>query len=291
MFNEKPVPITIDKAKCKNCRKCVAICPITRVFGFDSLEEKDAGSMCIQCGNCIAICSHGAILIPGLPQPSPTGELPTDTQTLNLIKSRRTTRTFKQQKVKKEDWEKLLEAVKYSPTGHNNQFVNIIIIESSQILKQISEMGMKMMEKFASRLNHPVYRIIYRKLLGEHSASVFQKASLYLGKQKEMVKRGGDPILFNAPALMLFIAPKSELMSKNDSDLAAQTVALYAPTLGLGTCYSGIVTAAFKGVYPPIKKVVPLPRGYSVFNALIIGYIKHRFPLVSPRKDRNVTYL
>ena len=80
-------------------------------------------------------------------------------------------------------------------------------------------------------------------------------------------------------------------MSKNDSDLAAQTTALLAPALGLGTCYSGIVTAAFNGVYPAIKKVVPIPEGYSVFNALIVGYPKHRFPYISPRKSRNITYI
>jgi ferredoxin len=39
MFNEKPVTIAIDKAKCKKCRQFVEICPITRVIGFDSLED------------------------------------------------------------------------------------------------------------------------------------------------------------------------------------------------------------------------------------------------------------
>lgn len=290
-FNETPVTITIDREKCKNCGKCLEVCPLTTCFGLKSLEGEDAGHVCIACGNCMAVCSFDAIKIGTLPQPEKVEELPTETQALSFIRSRRTTRTFLDKPVKKEDWEKLLEAVKYSPTGHNNQFVDVIIIESRDILREISQMGMKMLEKFASRLNRPVSRFIYRRILGGHTVEVFQGASLHLEKQQDLFDRGGDPILFNAPGLMLFIAPTAELMSKNDSDLAAQTTALLAPSLGLGTCYSGIVTAAFNGVYPAIKKVIKVPEGYSVYNALIVGYAKHRFPYISPRKTRNVTYI
>jgi len=290
-FNETPVHISIDKEKCKNCRKCLEVCALTTCIGLSSLEGEDAGYMCLECGNCMAVCPHHAIKIGTLPEPEKINELPNETQALNFIKSRRTTRTFLDKPVKKEDWEKLLEAVKYSPTGHNNQFVDVIVIESRDTLRQISEMGMKMLGKFASRLNRPISRFVYRRILGGHTVEVFQRASLHLGSQEEMFEQGGDPILFNAPGLMLFIAPTSELMSKNDSDLAAQTTALLAPALGLGTCYSGLVTAAFNGVYPAIKKVIKIPEGYSVYNALIVGYAKHRFPYISPRKARNVTYI
>lgn len=290
-FNETPVPISIDKGKCKSCNQCLEVCPLTTCIGLKSLEEEDAGYMCIGCANCMAVCAHDAIRIANLPKPERAEKLASAPQTLNLIKSRRTIRTFLDKPVKKEEWEALVEAVKYSPTGHNNQFVDAIIIESPTILRQVSEMGMKMLEKFAARLNNRVSRFIYRRILGEHTVAVFQRASLHLEKQQEMFAGGGDPILFNAPGLMLFIAPTEEFMSKNDCDLAAQTTAILAPSLGLGTCYSGIVTAAFNGVYPAIKKVIKIPEGYSVHNALIVGYARNRFPFISPRKDRNVIYM
>jgi nitroreductase/NAD-dependent dihydropyrimidine dehydrogenase PreA subunit len=290
-FNETPVTISIDHEKCKNCGQCLEVCPLTTCIGLKSLEGEEAGYMCIACGNCMAVCAHGAIQIGKLLEPERAEKLPSGSETLNLIKSRRSTRTFKDMPVKREDWEKLVEAVKYSPTGHNNQFVDVIIVESPTILKKISEMGMKMLGKFASRLNNPVPRFFYRKILGEHTVAVFQRISLHLEKQENMFAQGGDPILFNAPGLMLFIAPTSELMSKNDCDLAAQTVALLAPSLRMGTCYAGIVTAAFNGVYPAIKKVIKIPEGYSVHNSLIVGYPMNRFPFISPRKTRNVTYM
>lgn len=291
MFNESPVTISIDQEKCRNCNKCDAVCPVTRVFGFESIREKRAGEVCIRCGNCMAVCPTGAIAVAGLPAAEPMGKFPTATQMLSLIKGRRTARAFRKEKIKEDDWQKLIEAVNYSPTGHNAQYIDLMIIESTDLLQKMSEIGMHMLKKFKDRLLNPLTRLLYRKILGDHTASVFHKAAFYYREQLEYFERGNDPILFNAPALILFIGPKSELMSKNDADLAAQTVALLAPTLGLGTCYSGIVTAAFGGVYPGIKKIIKIPDSYSVFNALIIGYPQHKFPFVSPRKQRNVTYL
>lgn len=291
MFNEKPVTITIDPEKCTKCDICAGICPIYRVFGYKDLAGKKAGEICISCGNCLAICPTGAIAIEGLGMTEPLGEFPTADRMLNLVKGRRTVRSFKKTAVKKEHWEKLIEAVKYSPTGHNAQYVDLVVIESPEILKKVSEIGMEMSRKFKSRLTNPVTRKIYRRILGDHTVEVFYKGALFWDEQLEYFEQGNDPILFDAPALMLFIAPSKEFMNKNDCDLAAQTVALLAPTLGLGSCYSGIVTAAFGGVYPGIKKIIPIPEGFGVYNALIIGYPKYQYRAVSPRKERNTSFI
>jgi hypothetical protein len=167
----------------------------------------------------------------------------------------------------------------------------MIVVESTELLEKISEAGMQMLKKFKVRLINPITRLLYRKVLGDHTVDVFYKAALFYETQLEYFNEGHDPILFNAPALILFLGPKAERMSKNDADLAAQSVALFAPTLRMGTCYSGIVTAAFGGVYPPIKDIVKIPSGMAVHNVLIIGYTKHRFPNISPRRERNVTFL
>ena len=285
------VRITINKERCIKCNKCFDVCPLNRVFGIPSLEDKLAGHLCIECGSCIAICPQEAITINDLGPAMEIQNIPSDEEMLHLIKQRRSVRIFKSQKIRQEDWEKLLEAVRYSPTGHNAQYIDIMIIESPEILKKLSEVGMGLLKKFARHLNKPILSSVYKKILGQHTFSVFSKAALLYEQQKKAMEQGQDPILFHAPALMLFIAPRSEFMSKNDADLAAQTVALYAPTLGLGTCYSGISMAAFSGLNPSIKGVVKIPNGYKVCNALIIGYEKHDYRYIPPRRNRNVYYV
>jgi nitroreductase/Pyruvate/2-oxoacid:ferredoxin oxidoreductase delta subunit len=290
-LTEESVEIMIDKDKCQDCNRCLDACPLTQCLGFKSLEEQALRSLCIRCGTCMAICPRQAISIDGLVEPSPVAPLPSSHEMLNLIKQRRSVRAFTSQPVKPEDWEKLIEAVKYSPTGHHVQHIDIMIIQSREVLGKLVQVGMELFKMLSGRINKPVFSSFYKRMLGEHTFSVFSKSSLFYDQQVEMVAQGEDPVLFNAPAIMLFLGPKSELMAKTEADLAAQTVALYAPTLGLATCYSGIVSASFSGMYPAIKKIVMMPDGYVVHNALIVGHPKYKMASVPFRKDRNIYYV
>jgi nitroreductase/NAD-dependent dihydropyrimidine dehydrogenase PreA subunit len=291
ILTEKPVGIAINKDKCQDCNRCLDACPLTQCLGFKTLEEQALRQLCIQCGTCMAICPRQAISIDGLVAPSPIAPLPSSHEVLNLIKQRRSVRAFTSQPVEPEAWEKLLEAVKYSPTGHHVQQIDIMIIQSREVLSKLVQVGMELFKMLSGRINKPVFSSFYKRMLGEHTYSVFSKSSRFYDQQVEMIAQGEDPVLFNAPAIMLFLGPKSELMAKTEADLAAQTVALYAPTLGLATCYSGIVSASFSGMYPAIKKVVKLPAGYVVQNALIVGHPKYKITSIPYRRDRNIYYV
>jgi nitroreductase len=168
-----------------------------------------------------------------------------------------------------------------------------MIIESTEILNKISNIGMELLKNMSHLVNKPVLRHIYKRLMGRHTYATVSKLLLLTNLQQEMVERGDDPILFHAPALMLFLTRKLEQMGQIEADLAAQTMALYAPTLGLGTCYAGIVMLAFSGVgaSSKIKKIITLPKGYAVSNALIVGYAEHQYRNIPDRKNLNVYYL
>ena len=285
------VNIAISKEKCRKCNQCLDACPLTQCLGFKTLEDTGLRSMCIRCGSCMAICSHEAISVEGLAAASPVAPIPSSDEMLNLIRQRRSIRAFKSQPINPDDWRKLLEAVKYAPTGHNVQWIDIMIIQSPEVLGKLAQAGMEMFRELSQRVNKPILSSIYKRMLGPHTYSVFSKSSYFYQQQVEMVIQGKDPVLFNAPAIMLFLGSKTELMAKTEADLAAQSVALYAPTLGLATCYSGIVSASFSGMYPGIKKIVEIPDGYTVHNALIVGYPKYTLPYVPYRKERNVYYV
>lgn len=283
-----PVQITIDKDKCIECHACLDACPLVRFGGFGSIEDQFAGYVCLQCGGCMAVCPQNAIRIGDLAPAIPVGEIPSNEATLNLIKMRRSVRMFKDQKVSEKDWEQLVEAVKYSPVGHNSQYIDVMIVESPDVLSALSRIGMDFWTKTAMFINKPVLRHVFKKMLGAHAFSVFAKLALFYAQQKSSFEQGLDPILFNAPAVMLFLAPKGEAMGQAEADMAAQTVALYAPALGLGTCYSGIVMVLFSSSNAAVKKAIQIPRGYKVYSALIVGYPKHARRSIPYRRDRNV---
>jgi nitroreductase/NAD-dependent dihydropyrimidine dehydrogenase PreA subunit len=286
-----PVRVIIDKGKCIECHRCSDACPVVRFVGFKSIEDDLAGYICLQCGGCVAVCPQGAISIGNLPPAIPLGEIPSGDHALNLIKTRRSVRDFKDQQVKREDWDRLLEAVRYSPVGHNSQYVDVMVIESPEVLKKISRIGMDLSKKTAMFINKPIFRSIFKRMLGDHAFSVFSKVALFYDQQKEAFDQGLDPILFNAPALMLFLAPETETMGQAEANMAAQTVALYAPALGLGTCYSGVTMVLFSSSNAAIKKVVKVPSKYKVYSALIVGYPKHVRHFIPHRRERNVYWV
>ena len=52
--------ISVDKEKCVNCQRCIAVCPVKMCNNgsgdYVDLDEK----LCIGCGSCIEACTHGA---------------------------------------------------------------------------------------------------------------------------------------------------------------------------------------------------------------------------------------
>jgi len=284
------VQIRIDKSRCTDCKSCLDACPLIRCIGFETLEDRRLRYLCAECGGCMAICPEQAISVGQLTS-TPARPLPGAEQMLSAIKNRRSVRAFTERPVSEESWNTLADAVGYSPTGHHYQSIDLVIVRSREVLSKLSQIGMEMFEKLSRRINRPILSAVYRKMMGPHAYSVFSKSALLYAQQKRLLEKGEDPVLFHAPGLMLFIGPKAEMMSKTEADLAAQTTALLAPALGLGTCYSGIVTACFAGLYPGIGRLIPIPRGYAVHNALLVGYPRRTYVSVPNRKKRNVTYL
>ncbi|MDO5774520.1 MAG: [Fe-Fe] hydrogenase large subunit C-terminal domain-containing protein [Spirochaetales bacterium] len=52
--------ISVDKEKCVNCQRCIAVCPVKMCNNgagdYVAFDEK----LCIGCGSCIEACTHGA---------------------------------------------------------------------------------------------------------------------------------------------------------------------------------------------------------------------------------------
>ena len=52
--------ISVDKEKCVNCQRCIAVCPVKMCNNgsgdYVDFDEK----LCIGCGSCIGACTHGA---------------------------------------------------------------------------------------------------------------------------------------------------------------------------------------------------------------------------------------
>jgi nitroreductase len=60
-----------------------------------------------------------------------------------LLKSRRSLRAIKKQKVPRELITRLIEDARYAPTGHNNQELEWLVIDNPEELNRIEKLGLE----------------------------------------------------------------------------------------------------------------------------------------------------
>ena len=251
----------INYEKCKNSRICLITCP--RYFRRDEEQDKvvfeDPQNLCNLCGRCIAMCPTDAIRYENIGEVL-TFEGVQDPNTLisydamhKFMSAKRSIRGFKKKKVPRAIMEKVLNSMKYAPTGANIRTLECTIISDDVIIKKLSESVMDAI--IAS--NNPRY-------------------SENLKKAKEF---GFDAIFYNAPHVMI-------IHSTNPNDSMNATIALTygmlsAQSLGLGTCWIGLAY----GILITNKEIREKIAGIQgrVWGVIIIGYPAQKFFRVPPR--------
>ena len=281
--------VNFDLNSCTKCKKCDLSCPLVKWLGYKRINDAPYEN-CFKCGHCIAACPVNAIEHKEIKVQKSNIELPSEEQMYNQILYRRSIREYKRDKISKEHWNKLIDAVRYAPSSKNFQNIDLIIIESEAIIKKLSDAVLQMRLKLNKNFNIPILNTIYKRVLGKLTFEKTKKDIDLVNIQLSSRNRGQDPILFNAPGVMLFLGPKNEIMSKIDSVIAAQNVTILASSMKIGTCFNGLLTFAFSGMYPPIKKIIAIPQKYTVFSALTLGYEKYKFTSIPIKRERNTKF-
>ena len=121
-----------------------------------------------------------------------------------LTRNRRSVRRYKKEPISNEDLEKILNSVRYAPTGGNSQELEYLIITDPIRLSQIRD---EMAKKFRllKRLLRAFYGLV-RLVVGKEQAIQF-KVSIrrFMEKYESKNEAGGeeDPFLRTAPTLMI----------------------------------------------------------------------------------------
>jgi nitroreductase/NAD-dependent dihydropyrimidine dehydrogenase PreA subunit len=272
--------VTIDKEKCNMCMACVIRCMMCFRKKGDEIVARVDENCCNLCGHCVSLCPVDAITHHKLDMENfeDVGEginFDTD-EFIGFIRQRRSHRHFKKKEIPRDDIAKLINAVRYAPTGSNVQNVEIIVIQDQEKRKKLSDLAL---DYFVSMGEMAQTKLDELKAEGKDTPEETE-GLLNLLRYKDRLgmarKFKFDAIFYEAPAILIFHSPVATSAPKDNCVIASTTLGLIARTMGLETTYIGLFDAASRD-YEPVQKELDLPEGHKVFSTLILGYPKLKF--------------
>ncbi len=109
----------------------------------------------------------------------------------------------------------------------------------------------------------------------------------------EIVKNwdlGKDEILWNAPAVIIASTPSWVESGKEDLILALSYLDIAAPSMGLGTCWTGSFAGSI-ALSPTLKKELCLTGSNTHYYSMVLGYPKFKHFRMVQRKEPKIRWI
>jgi nitroreductase len=132
--------------------------------------------------------------------------IPNYDQVLELVRSRRSKRSFKRRKVERYVLGKVLEVARLGPSGHNEQSTEFVVIQDEELIRQIGALTAKGLERMAMPFLYPIARMIMRPMLDRRGVEYVAELAPELKGLAALYEEGTDLILHEPPVLVLFCA-------------------------------------------------------------------------------------
>ncbi len=183
-------------------------------------------------------------------------------ETLTTIKQRRSIRSYREEQIKDDELQAVLEAGLYAPYAMD-QMWHFTVVQNKELLTRLN---------LAAKETAKLMDMNHLKALGCN-----EKFDCLCGAPTLIIVSGDE----NSPIPL-------------DADCAAatQNMLLAAKSLGIGSCWIYFVMMAF---YSPqsveLKRQLKIPEGYKPYYAAVFGYPKDEVVDVADRKPNLITYI
>ena len=181
-------------------------------------------------------------------------------EVLEAIHSRRSVRTYQYRKLTKAELEIIVAAGTWAPSGHNQQSWHFSVVQDRALIAQINESAKAAMTQID---------VDWIKKLGEDP-----KADITHG----------------APALIIVSCRADAISGPTDCIAAMQNMMLAAQSMGLGSCWMGLVGFAYQD--EALMSTLGVPEGYRAQQAAVFGVPDEDTDAhIPPRKPDVATYI
>ncbi|MBP1639298.1 MAG: nitroreductase [Bacteroidetes bacterium] len=230
---------------------------------------------CVLCGHCEAVCPSLALKHHRLPAmrticQDKLHEINPESLS-EYFCSRRSIRTFLPQPVDKPILEKIFEAVRYSPTGINQQQNKWIVISKPERIRQLSCAVIDWMRTMIDAQDQLAIYLNFQVLVSSF-------------------EQGEDVICRGAGNLVIGYTDASYTGGTIDSVIATAHLELLLPSYGLGGCWAGFAMIAL-GYSQEVRNIVGLNESHAVRSALMVGYPKYSYAKIPYRNAAAIHWL
>lgn len=183
-------------------------------------------------------------------------------ETLKVIKTRRSTRKFKEEQIKDTELQPIIEAGLYAPSGHNQQSWNFTVIQNKEIIDELNVQAKEVAKSFPDEM--------------------IQK----------MANNDKFHIFYGAPTVIVISGKDDAMTPQADCGAATQNMLLAAESLDIGGCWNGFVGFLFnskKGI--EYKEKLDISEGFTPYYAVALGYKDVKLSNAPERRENTVQYI
>ena len=183
-------------------------------------------------------------------------------ETLKVIRDRRSIRTFKDEQLKPDEVEAIIEAGLYAPSASNAQNLRYTVIQKKEVIDRTAKWVVDEIERIGNE---------------------------YL---KQLVERTGGHIFRNAPTVFIISSETKDRFGIVNAAAAIENMLLAAESMEIGSCWIGMlaVLAASLNVKEYAKEL-QIPEGFSPQFGITFGYKVSANPEAPVRNRDIVSYI
>jgi nitroreductase len=157
---------------------------------------------------------------------------------------------------------RLVDIGRYAQTGSNSQGVSYIVVSSKEKMDALKQMTMD----------------FYRDQTDPRAQALYKRFS---SSDRDIIFRG---------APMCILALKNRRSPSNNAQYSLTYIELFAPSLGLGTCWAGFFEGFTSLDSAELRTLLAIPEGLVVAGALLYGYPKYEYHRVPDRNKLEVQF-
>ena len=192
------------------------------------------------------------------------------TNTEKVILARRSVRVYKKKQVPEQLVRRILECGRFAPSAGNCQPWRFAVIRDRKMLEEMENdiaNALTIVSKAIDVENHP-WKKFHTRILQQLRPNQLHPIPMAMSAA---MADGTFSALFKAPTLILLFKDKRGISNPDlDLGICGQNMIIAAHSMGLGTCWLGVVTAL--AYYPKWKRLFNIRHPWVLELGICIGY-------------------